>query len=43
MFGHWLNVVDLQSGDTEAFGYWTETQWIVYEGVPRRLVTGWIQ
>ena len=25
MFGHRLNAVDLQSGDTEAFVYWSDT------------------
>jgi len=25
MLGHWLNAVDRQSRDTEAFGYWSDS------------------
>ena len=25
MFGHWLNAVDRQRGDTEAFCHWIDT------------------
>jgi len=39
MLGDWFDTLDRQSGGTDMFGHWLDTQ-IVREGVLRRLVTG---
>jgi len=39
MLGHLFDTVDRQSGSTEMFGHWLDTQ-IIREGVLSRLVTG---